>query len=763
MDSDDKRPGWSVSDFLTVNNMVTRRRRGSAGSNSRQSGFQTGNRRKRDQRPAALPPNFRRLKVFSLDPSADVQLDSALISRSVLQIPWEGELAPGPVGEYLEVVDVDPSSACAYDPVDLNEHALLAQDGLSPSTGNPQFHQQMVYAVAMKTIANFEQVLGRRIHWAERRKDENNIYLSKSTDRYVQQLRIYPHALREQNAYYSPEKKALLFGYFHAPTTDPRAELPGGLVFTCLSHDIVAHETTHAILDGMHRRLLEISNPDMLAFHEAFADTVAIFQHFTLPGLLLDQIQRSRGNLRTNTLLAKLAVQFARATGHGDALRNALGQMLDDGTRVPPDPTRLGRTYEPHERGAILVAAVFDAFVRMYDNRVADLRRIATGGTGVLPDGDIHPDLAKRFAEEASRLAQRVLNISIRALDYLPPVDVTFGDYLRALITADTDFHPDDPRRYRLAFIEAFRSHGIYPLDVRTMAEDALCWKPIDDTEMQLFEILLPAPGILATMATAYDSALMSIDSANLVDLLQEMETGTFWNGCDDQTLDAGADKLLRAAWNSNRISLELKEPSNVRFARYRMERMFASFLHGWIVRKSRQASQSAVLQKQIGWQMGLDARASTGADPRQVENRIEFGSSLEVHAVRPTVRLRADGRSKMELLVMLTQRRICTLMEPDGATPIVDSDENPLTFVYRGGSTLIIDPETGHVRYSIGKNLQSQRRLERHMEFLRSQITERGASAITRFDLSEAVRSQRPVLEPFALAHSHNHEEGTY
>ena len=32
----------------------------------------------------------------------------------------------------------------------------------------------------------------------------------------MQRLRIYPHALREANAYYSPTKKALLFGYFPA-------------------------------------------------------------------------------------------------------------------------------------------------------------------------------------------------------------------------------------------------------------------------------------------------------------------------------------------------------------------------------------------------------------------------------------------------------------------------------------------------------------------------------------------------------------------
>src|SRR5262249_35427169 len=152
-------------------------------------------------------PIHRRLKVYSLDPAADVELSTSLISRCVLNIPWE-DLRPGPVGEYLEVIDFDPSSGCVYDPVDLSDPFLLAQDGISPSTGNPQFHQQMVYAVAMKTIVNFDQVLGRRILWAERRRDVKGDFITDSRKRYVRRLRIYPHALRDQNAYYSPSKVA---------------------------------------------------------------------------------------------------------------------------------------------------------------------------------------------------------------------------------------------------------------------------------------------------------------------------------------------------------------------------------------------------------------------------------------------------------------------------------------------------------------------------------------------------------------------------
>jgi len=53
-------------------------------------------------------------------------------------------------------------------------------------------------------------------------------------------------AMQEANAYYDPLLRALLFGYFPASETDPGNNLPGQTIFTCLSHDIVAHETTHA-------------------------------------------------------------------------------------------------------------------------------------------------------------------------------------------------------------------------------------------------------------------------------------------------------------------------------------------------------------------------------------------------------------------------------------------------------------------------------------------------------------------------------------
>jgi hypothetical protein len=431
----------------------------------------------------ARPPAERALRVFAFDPSLGVELDTAGINEVTLRVPWERDaagrpLAPGPTGEYLEVVDHDPASGCFYEPVDLNEPWILAQDGLPPSESNPQFHQQMVYAVTMRVIRHFEQALGRLVLWApDMRRDAEGGALQ---ERYVGRLRVYPHALREANAYYSPDKKALLFGYFSAPAADGATS--GRLtVFTCLSHDIVAHEATHALLDGIHRRFNEPSNPDVLALHEAFADLVALFEHFSLPDALRHQIAATRGDLTSQNRLGELAQQFGQAIGRRAALRSAIGErdpVTGEWHRIEPDPDAYRRVLEPHDRGAILVAAVFDAFLTLYKARVADLLRIASEGTGVLPAGQLHPDLVDRLSDEAAAVAGRVLQMCIRALDYCPPVDVTFGDYLRALVTADFEHDPVDAEHRRVAFAESFRRYGIVPEGVRTLSVDGLLWRP---------------------------------------------------------------------------------------------------------------------------------------------------------------------------------------------------------------------------------------------------------------------------------------------
>lgn len=426
----------------------------------------------------------RPLKIFASDPL----LGRTFGNRARIDVPNE-PLKRGPVGSRLEVIDYDGAQKCFYSPVDLDNRAILMQGGLEPSESDPRFHQQMVYAVALKTLENFDRALG-RIQQLGRRDRTRRITYPR--------LRLFPHAFYGANAFYSPNLNAILFGYFKADAADVGANLPGQTVFTCLSHDVIAHEMTHAIVDRMRPLFLEPSNVDVLAFHEGFADIVALFQHFSFQDILRQQIQRTRADISTPTPLVQLARQFGFATGSGKALRSALDEpnsKLDD------------TIIEPHIRGSILVAAVFDGFFKTYQRRITDLVRIATGGTGTLPQGDLHPDLVNRIATEASRTAQRVLDMCIRAFDYMPPVDVTFGDFLRAMITADFELVPDDEFDCRGAMIEAFRMRGIYPDGVGSLAEESLLWGNVENK--------LPSLGnnVLKLLEKVFFNAVRSFDT----------------------------------------------------------------------------------------------------------------------------------------------------------------------------------------------------------------------------------------------------------
>lgn len=420
--------------------------------------------------------SHRSLRVYAFDPSRGKRPDNHL----AITVPWE-DLKRGPEGKKIAVIDYDGSNDCYYEGVDLGESGILGQNGLEPSESDPQFHQQMVYAVSMDTIRRFEASLGREVRW----KPDN----TPKDSPYHGVLKIYPHAFQEANAYYDPHLRALLFGYFKANEFDAGASLPGQVVFTCLSQDIIVHETTHAIIDGIREHFVDPTGPDAAAFHEGFADIIALLQHFGFKDTLLETIQRTGGLIHRRQLepnarpdgdgpmiqaemgednpLVDLARQFGEAMGFRRALRSALG--------TPPNPRLLDTSFECHERGSILVAAVFDAFFTVYINRTRDLVRMA------YPKGEfvanfLQADLANRLASEAAKTANRIQNICIRALDYCPPVDITFGDFLRALVTSDRDSMEEDELGYRSALINAFRSRGIRPHGVISYSEDALAW-----------------------------------------------------------------------------------------------------------------------------------------------------------------------------------------------------------------------------------------------------------------------------------------------
>ncbi len=710
----------------------------------------------KDSKSRVTKPAFRKLKAYAFDPSLSLQLDNAVINNITYKVPWE-ELKTGPVGEYVEVVDYDPSSNCFYRPVDLNDMYVLAQDGLEPAESNPQFHQQMVYAVAMTTIKNFERALGRKIQWSPYRNRQG-----EPTD-YVKRLRIYPHALREANAYYSPLKKSVLFGYFNSTPESPGIILPGAIVYTCLSHDIIAHEVTHALLDGMHRRYVEATHVDSLAFHEAFADIVSLFQHFTFPDVLKAQIARTRGDLSSENLLGQLAQEFGKAIGHYGSLRDALGKYNEEKERWEahkPDPTEYQTIKEPHDRGAILVATIFDVFISIYRKRVADLQRLATGGSGILPEGSLHPDLVNRMAKEASKTSGHILNMCVRALDYCPPMDINFGDYLRALITSDFDLVDDDGWDYRVAIIEAFQKRGIYPDGLKNMSVESLLLKAdeISDDFDSRFGTLIEFFKIFK------EKASYITDREELYDLTKIFIIGGDINNPSSKRTGVSKNKPERIMGLHQR--LHIKFDSKDRFGE----------LTGLIL---------------------LDFQAERLGIGKSKAQNTKGMPLVEVHNLKIASRVGPNGKLVNQILVTLTQKRgvVCGEDEYGNVTVkgffVPDEAENgwhervkdargnftyikrPFSgkgtemsgpgsekvlpkgwFIFRGGSTLIFDLDYANsndnvkLKYIIRKEIDDEVRMKRQYSMI-YKMDEHSLNATyfgSAYDNLEA--------EPFAIIH---------
>lgn len=400
-------------------------------------------------------PLYRPLRIYTVDPSL-AKLDGAV---ATINVPYE-PLSPGPVGALFSVDNHNLQQGAAYRKADLDAAPVLMADGYPPSPSDPRFHQQMVYAVCSNVYSAFRTALGRNLSWGFGTADA------------PAKLILRPHGSEQSNACYSNDGTAgsIQYGYYPAEDEPTDGTIPRGYVFTCLSHDIVVHELTHALLDGLRAQFSIASTADTPAFHEAFADLIAILQHFSYRDVVLAAIQGSGGNLAKAGCLMSLAQQFGHTVGRKGPLRSAIDEDFDH-------PKQYCADLEAHALGTVLVSAVFDAFVTIFKRKTRRYIRLATNGSGVLPPGELCYDLQDVLAQEASTLASQFLTISIRAIDYCPPVGLDYGDYLRALITADCDVVPDDPWDYRGAIIGAFRRRNIYPRDVANLSEDALLWR----------------------------------------------------------------------------------------------------------------------------------------------------------------------------------------------------------------------------------------------------------------------------------------------
>ncbi|WP_292660121.1 serine protease [Mesorhizobium sp.] len=260
---------------------------------------------------------------------------------------------------------------------------------------------------------------------------------------------VTPNAGYGANAYYDRQSKSLQFYYFDDDN--------GQRIHTCLSSDIVNHEFGHALLDGIRPYLLEAVSPQTGAFHEFLGDLTAILMTLRNNSFRKELAARTKGHLKTKSgdeLIASVATEFGNAVSGQPYLRSAanehlLGEYKDE--------------IEPHALSEVMTGAMFDIFVALTEQYLKRERN----------DGETHtPAQSLQYA-----VAQMQI-IAIQALDLLPPVEVTFNDYARAVMRNLAIANPTDPNYYRGMIADIFVHREIMTAEERT---DLLARAPLYD------------------------------------------------------------------------------------------------------------------------------------------------------------------------------------------------------------------------------------------------------------------------------------------
>ena len=362
-----------------------------------------------------------RAKMFLKDPLITSEQGHALVDVEV--VGSDTSISDGPRSSRFVVVDYDPSLDRVAPPA-----RLLKVDGRSHEAGDDQLYefetadpaqaaQVNAWATAVDVLDMFQQplALGREIPWAFEGS----------------RLRILPHALQEPNAFYSRRTRALHFGYF--PGAGNRT------IRTAYSHDIVAHETAHAVLDGLRPLYLEAPHPDVGAFHEFVGDLTAmlsLFRSTRFVEVLKQNVADDPSDFRR--LIADLAPEVGREV-YGRADRSFLRSATE---LVRYDQVR--DDLEPHRRSQVLSGLVFEVFERVFRIRQ-------------------QPERTKGVAADLAITAHHLVQLFFRPLDLLPPGAVTFPEYVAILLDLDQRQHPDDRLGYRAVLEEALKRRALTP------------------------------------------------------------------------------------------------------------------------------------------------------------------------------------------------------------------------------------------------------------------------------------------------------------
>lgn len=268
--------------------------------------------------------------------------------------------------------------------------------------GTDAFDAVHAFTVVRETLSMYQRALGSPVPWQ---------WNSPSN---LDPLSVFPHAGVTMNAFYSRSAKALKFFFFDASAPPPTHK-----VFTCRSLDIVAHETGHAILDGLKPHWIDASSaPQTGGLHESFGDLTAIFLALSQ----LDQVEaiiaQTKANLHDKTFLSDLAEQFGLALGRPNGLRNADNdlKLSEVGTEV-------------HAISQVFTGAIYDVLADIFAFERRPFQR---------------DDAATLYT-----VGQYVISLVLRAIRAAPDRNCTFADVANhMLLVAHADGKPVQYRNF---------------------------------------------------------------------------------------------------------------------------------------------------------------------------------------------------------------------------------------------------------------------------------------------------------------------------
>ena len=225
-------------------------------------------------------PVFRPLSIFTVDPSTP-RLEGA---------DCPGRCAVRAAHARSDRANFSPSRTTMapiklhYRRADLGRQGGADHRRLRPSQTDPRFHQQWCMRSCSNVYATFRKALGRHLRGDRASPPRKASY---SATRFAR-----------SRTPFMTEMLASCSSAITWPTKTPPARLcPADSVFTCLSHDVIAHEVTHALFDGLRSHFSRPSSIGRRRIHEAFADLVALFQRFSYKEVVHNAIRDAHGDI----------------------------------------------------------------------------------------------------------------------------------------------------------------------------------------------------------------------------------------------------------------------------------------------------------------------------------------------------------------------------------------------------------------------------------------------------------------------------------